>query len=375
MMNEIYLARDIVSREQIGMIPSVTIDSSLESAAVDQTIRVSYAPSVSTANITPGMETDNNGGQTFTTDTMTISKMKKTEILWSGNEMNQVKDSYGYNRLVVDQIAQGMRALSNEIEADLCALHTKFSRAYGTAGTTPFASDFSDTAQLQKILIDNGAQTTDLNLVINSTAAAKLLSQTQLTKVNEAGSADFRSQGILLPLHSMNLRRSGQIVTSTAGTGASATTNTAGYAIGATTITLASAGTGTIVAGDVITFANDTNKYVVLTGDTDVSNGGSIVLAAPGLRQALPASAVAITVTAASARNMAFARSAIVLAMRTPPVPKNEKATDDTFVVDPVSGLTFRVAYYAGYMQEKIEIQAAWGVKVFKPEHTALLLG
>jgi hypothetical protein len=75
-----------------------------------------------------------------------------------------------------------------------------------------------------------------------------------------------------------------------------ATTNTAGYTIGATTITLASAGTGAIYVGDYVTFAGDTNKYKVATGDADVSGGGTIVLASPGLLKAIPTSATAITV-------------------------------------------------------------------------------
>jgi hypothetical protein len=84
--------------------------------------------------------------------------------------------------------------------------------------------------------------------------------------------------------------RSGQ------GTASGATTNAAGYAYGATTITLASAGIGNIVTGDNVTFAGDNVIYSVTTGDTDVSNGGNIVIAAPGLLQAIPASATAITV-------------------------------------------------------------------------------
>lgn len=80
-----------------------------------------------------------------------------------------------------------------------------------------------------------------------------------------------------------------------AGTASGATTNTAGYAIGATTINLASAGTGTIVAADYVRFGSDPNRYPVVTGDPDVSNGGSIVIAAPGLMQAIPAAATSIT--------------------------------------------------------------------------------
>jgi hypothetical protein len=75
----------------------------------------------------------------------------------------------------------------------------------------------------------------------------------------------------------------------------SATTDATGYSIGATVITLASAGTGEIIAGDIINFTGDTNDYVIEVGDSDVSDGGTITLAS-GLIQAIPASATAITV-------------------------------------------------------------------------------
>ena len=48
-------------------------------------------------------------------------------------------------------ILQAMRKLVNEVESDVAATYFAGSRAYGTAGTTPFASDLSDTAQLHKI--------------------------------------------------------------------------------------------------------------------------------------------------------------------------------------------------------------------------------
>lgn len=67
---------------------------------------------------------------------------------------------------------------------------------------------------------------------------------------------------------------------------AGATTGTASGAtcsaiepVGETSIALSSAGTGTILAGDVITFGNgDETEYLVTTGDSDVSNGGTLVI-------------------------------------------------------------------------------------------------
>lgn len=80
----------------------------------------------------------------------------------------------------------------------------------------------------------------------------------------------------------------------TVGTAAGATTDAAGYAIGATVINLAAAGAGTLIAGGFITFAGDANQYQMTVGDANVSNGGSITLAAPGLLQAI-VGATAIT--------------------------------------------------------------------------------
>jgi len=253
------------------------------------------------------------------------------------------------------------------------------SRATGTAGTAPFgtAGDLSDTAGALRILEENGAQGLDFQLVLGTAAMANLRGkQSVLFKVNEAGREDMLRNGITDRLQGLALRQSAAVRRHTKGTGASATTNNAGYAVGATTITLASAGTGTIVAGDVITFAGDTNQYVVVTGDTDVSNGGTVVLAAPGLMQAIPAAATNITVVNTSNRNMFFARSAIALATRAPALPEQgDSAIDRMLITDPLSGLTFEVSMYAQYRQMQYEVALAWGVAAVKPEHIGLLLG
>lgn len=68
----------------------------------------------------------------------------------------------------------------------------------------------------------------------------------------------------------------------TAGT-ASGATCSAIEPVGETSIALSSAGTGTILAGDVITFGNgDETEYLVTVGDSDVSNGGTLTIT-PGL--------------------------------------------------------------------------------------------
>lgn len=372
----LYQSIDTVSREMVGLVPSVALNAGAETAAINEVIRVPVVPTESAVAISPGLYAPDNGDATIGYTDMTVSKQYMVPVRFNGDEELSLKNGNMQNTVITNRFTQAFRTLGNLVEADLAGLHIYASRAYGTAGTTPFASDISDTAQMRKILADNGAPMTDLQMVIDTAAGAKLRSLGQLTKVNEAGSADPLRRGVILDVNGFAIRESAQIKTSTAGTGASATTNTAGYAVGDTVITLASAGTGTIVAGDVITFAGDTNKYVVASGDADVSNGGTITLAAPGLRKALAASAIAITVVAAAARNMAFDRNAIQLLTRTPAMPSGGDSADDVMnITDPVSGITFQVAMYKQYRQVKYEIGLAWGTKLLKPEHVAILLG
>ncbi|WP_454869437.1 hypothetical protein [Pseudomonas gorinensis] len=223
------------------------------------------------------------------------------------------------------------------------------SRAYGAAGAAPFGTsgDMSDFAQARKILDDNGAPQSDMHMVLGGAAVPNVSGKMSTLQANTGGpqAEALLRMGALGDFQGLLLHDSAQVKEGViSGTGASATTNTAGYAVGATVITLASAGTGAILAGDIITFAGDTNEYVVVSGDADTSNGGSITIAEPGLRVAMSAAAKAITVIAASHRNMFFHRSAIQLATRAPAMPEGGDAADDVMIVTrPCIGPDLRV--------------------------------
>lgn len=367
---DVYNALDVVSRELVGFVPAVTSDMTFEQAAVGQTVRSPVAPASTASDITPGVTPPNDGDQTIGNVDMTITKARRVPVRWNGEQTRGVNNGGpGYANIVRDQFAQAMRTLANEVEADLAALHVFASRAYGTAASTPFgtAGDFTDASNALKILKDNG-NASDAQLVIDTSAGAKLLGLQ--SRYDVAGDTMMQNQGIIIDKAGMKLRESAQILTPASGTGSGYLVNSASLAVGDTVIP-ADTGTGTILAGDVVTFAGDTNKYVVATA----LSGGSFTIAAPGLREA-PADNAAITVVAASTRNMAFARSAIALATRVPALPENgDLAVDRQIVTDPRSGLSFEVAMYPQYRQMQYEVSLAWGVKAVKSEHMALLLG
>lgn len=380
LMADAYAAMDVVSRELVGFVPAVMRDISLDRAVKGQTIRWPVAPTASASAITPGLYAPDVGDQTISNSTMSLDQLYKVPFRWENTEVAQLNQGAGFLTVNQYQIAQAIRTLVNQIESNLGALSIYASRAASPNGTNLFDSTgkLKDAASALKILDENGAPMGDRQIVIGHDELLNLRALTQLTNVNESGGADMLRNGIMGDLFNAAVRVSGQLNVPTAGTAASATTDSAGYAIGATTITLASAGTGTIVAGDVISFNGDSNKYLVVSGDTDVSNGGTITIAAPGLRQAMSAATKAITVEnrAASIRhNMVFSRSAIALAMRMPHMDDGGDAAVLTFpIVDPISGLVFEIAKYPQYHRNYYEVRALWGVKAVKPAHIALLV-
>lgn len=375
---DLYAAIDVVSRELVGFIPSAARAPNAERAAVGQSVQYHVAPDATAHDLAPAMTIPEPADQTIGAQFMSITKSRGSSFGFTGEEQRGLNNGgAGYLSVQADMIAQALRVLTNEIETDLAVAATAAaSRAYGTAGTTPFGSNLGDVAQVRKILDDNGAPATGRSLVMNTSAGAAMRTLGQLTKANEAGTMMTLRQGELLDVHNISCKESGQAVVHTAGTGASATTDTTGYAVGATTITLASAGTGTIVAGDVISFAGDDNKYLVTSGDTNVANGGSITIAAPGLQNAIAASATAITVTSDYSANVGFSSNAVHLVTRAPALPQEgDMALDRIMITDPRSGLVFEVAIYPGYRKVMAEVSIAWGVKATKAEHIALLLG
>lgn len=368
-----YKGLDVVSRELVGFIPAVTRDSDVAQAAIGETVYSYTAPAATAGDVTAAATVPDDGDQTFGNKTVAITKSRRVPIRWNGEQTRQMDHTFGTGNMRVDQFAQAFRTLTNEMESDIAALHVNASRAYGTAATTPFASTLADPAQLKKILDDNGAPPGDRHLVIDTTAGAAMRTLTQLTNVNQSGDSTMLRQGALLDLHGFTIRESAQVEQLvTAGTGTSYTSSTAGHAVGSTDIAIIT-GSGTVIAGDVVTFAGDTNKYIV---DVGVSAPGTITIAEPGLKVALPTSAVAMTIVAASNRNMAFSRNALVLATRTPALPDGgDLAVDRTVITDPYSGLSFELSMYAQYRQMQYEVSAAWGVGAMKDEHMAVLLG
>lgn len=373
LMPTLYAALDIVSREMVGFIPAVAVNAAPTGAAKGENITIPVTPTAETYDITPGNNPADNGDQEIGNVTMAITKSKYAPVRWNGEEQLGVSNSGTYNAILAGQFAQAMRALANEVDADLAALYVGAARAQGTPGHAPFQSSIKDIAQMRKILTDSGAPMTDLQLVVDTAAGANLRSLGQLTKANEADTDATLRRGLLLNVSGFNIRESGHVAFHTAGsfTGDALVNNGGGYARGETTIAVDGATAIALKAGDVVNFGEEPTGYVVAAD----ASATPITLVKPGLRGAI-ADDTPISVSESYTANLAFDRNALQLIARTPAMPQGGDSADDvTVITDPVSGIPFQVAVYRTYRQVRYEVGLAWGVKLIKPEHVAILMG
>lgn len=371
---DLYQSLDIVSREMAGFIPSITLDPSAERAALNQPIRIPLTPASQGEDVKPGQLPPDDGDQDIDNVPLTITKSRMVPFRWEGEQQKGIKSGPGYKGIRQDQITQAMRTLVNEIEVDLGQLFCRASRATGEAGKTPFKDTLTDTAQVRKILTDNGAPLSDLQCVIDTTSGAALRTMAQLTKANEAGTTSLRAQGTLLELHGFTLRESAGVAYSPSDKTEKMTTGS-DLEEGETRIPLPTLGSEgksavpeSVTEGSVIVLGK--HKYVVAGKSYD-----AIHIHEPGLQEDLKAGTKFETVSSFTA-NFAFSRSAIILATRAPALPEEGDMADDRIMItDPRTGMSFEVSMYKQYRRVRYEVAAAWGCQNIKPEHSAILLG
>lgn len=364
-----YSAAQEVSNEPFGVIGAINANFDDKGVAVGDSVKVPVLPTNATSDYTPAMTTT--AGADTTPSTVDVQITANKQVTWhlTGEQERSLMNGGTDGEWFRQQVAQAMRSLRNGAEsAAALAIKQGASRAVGTAGTNPFASDISIIADARKVLFDNGAPMADLQLVIDSAAGTSARKLGIIQQAYQAGSEEERRSGDLLRQFGFNIRESAGVTLHTKGTGASYVTS-GSTAPGTTGISLVT-GTGTVLAGDVVTFAADTaNKYVVNTG---VSAPGTIQLGRPGARVTI-ATANAMTVGNNYTANLAFERSAVVGIMRPPAIPENP--TIQQSLISDKYGMTYLLVRVAGDGMATWRLHLAYGFKVVQSEHVAIVLG
>lgn len=359
-------------RRQFGMIRAVQVDGQLSRAAKGQSV-VWDVPQVSGAvDINPAATLPAPAADVAKALTYTMAHRKGVRIAVTGEASEAIGDANMAIRRQ-NQYLQAFDALAAGIESYLAGVAIlNASRAFGTADTVPFTASSTNLeyfAKLWGILAKNDRSNGELSLVLNTaTAEAMRAYMGMLWKANEAGDDEMMKNGYRTRVQGFNVYETNQITKHTKGTGANYVLNGA-HAAGATEITVKT-GTGTILAGDVISIADEPSgsKYVVTEG---ITAAGALTIGAPGLLGA-GADGKAVSIHQYTP-NLAFNQSALGLGCRLPEIPKEgDAAIDATSIRDPYTGLVFEVRRYAEYRQIVDEISIMYGAIVLDPEAIAI---
>lgn len=378
------LARGLMSLRQKVLMPRlVNSDYMMEAAQKGSVINIPLPVPQVASDVTPSNTPPAPASHTPDLVQITMDNWKKTDFFLTDKEQVQIdRDAH----FVPMQTEEALKALARGINQDIFAQASGVFGYTGTAGTTPFGgatpsttTSPTDATQSRKILNQQLCPAEDRRFVLDFSAEANALTIPAFRSNLESSKNTVIIEGEMGRFYGFDWYSDDDVPTHTAGTAAGSTTNAAGYAIGIKTITLASAGTGTIVVGDIITFAGQTQTYVVTAGDTDVSNGGTVSFY-PGLVVAIPASATAITlkgVGASFVMNLGFHRNAFAYASR----PLMQSTTGlpsgsaQMTLQDPKSGVILRLELSRQYKQEAWEFDVLWGSKLVRPELAVILAG
>jgi hypothetical protein len=316
-------------------------------------------------------------GTSVTAESIAVSITANRNATWNltAEQQRSLENGGSDKDWLSQMMKQGMRALRNEAEAALCSVIYKgASRAYGTAGTAPFATTIDDIPNIYKMLKDNGAPMADLQMIIDTNAGLNARKLGIIQQADQAGSDAERRTGQFLRQYGFQLKESAGIVSHTKGTNTGADTIAAGELAGQTTLSMEGSNSGTVLAGDVVTFSNhSTVKYVVNDGSTlSGAAAGNIIIGRPGLKSAI-VDATEMTIGDSYTANMAFERSAIVGVMR-PPLINPSPLIEQMLITDDM-GLSYLLCKIVGDGMITLRLHLAYGFKVINSEFVVNLLG
>lgn len=366
------LARGLLALREAAVSPQI-VNREYETSPGTQgsTIDVPLPSAVAVQDVTPAATPPSTADQTPGTTSIALDRWKEAPFHLSDKDYTEMSARAGY----LPMIASGaIKALANDVDRYILGLGSKFYGMYGTAGTTPFASNINAATQIRKVLNEQLCPLGDRFLVMDPDAEANAL---QLQAFHDASFG----VGPMAIMEGQITRRLGfswlmdqNVRTHTAGTGQNYLVNQTGsLAVGTKTIPV-DTGSGTLLVGDIVSFANHSQTHVV----TSALSGGSFAIE-PGLVVAVPNN-TAVTGPADTGGvgthtlNLAFNRNAIALVTK-PLAGSIHPGAFYQSAVDPISGIVLRLEITREHKRDRFSYDILYGGDVIRRELGARLVG
>lgn len=357
------LAQGLMALREMAIMPRL-VNRTYEVLAGEKgsTIDINIPSAITASSVTHNVTHPDDTGVQPTKVSIALDQWYEAPFFMSDKDMLEAMEG-----TIPMQASEAVKAIANNIDDALLALYKKIYGYAGIAGTTPFATGLDEFVAARKTLKTQLAPNDPRAVVLDPEAESNALLLRAFQDFSYRGDRAGILEGEIGRKMGSDWVVDQNVPTHTAGTAALATTDASGYALGIKTITLASAGTGAILVGDVFTIAGDTQTYTVVTGDADVSDGGTVVFE-PGLQVVIASSTTAITLKASHVANLNFHRDAFALVMR--PFAGADPMGLGTYqsAIDPVSGLALRLEVSRLYKRTRFSYDVLYGVQCVRPE-------
>lgn len=330
------LGRAMMALRQTAWMPRlVNSDYSVDAAKKGSTIDIQIPSALAATDVTPGPFLAPSDS-TPTVVQVPLNNWKRVAFNLSDKDLKEINANEAF---IPMQMSEAMKALGNAVNTSIFDAYKSVYGFTGTAATTPFASNYDAALDVRKILADQLCPKGDRRFVVDNTAEVNLLKLAPFRDASQSADARVIAEGEIGRKLGFDWFADDGVPLHTAGTGSGYLVNNAsGLAIGAKSAAV-DTGTGTLVVGDIITFAGHTQTYVITTAH---AGGAGTIAFEPGL-VAYVADNAAITKVATHRVNLAFHRDAIAFANRSMMSELDSLSPNPMWTVqDPKTGLVFR---------------------------------
>jgi len=359
-------------RQRLALVFIANRDYEQEITAAKRfaTVNVAVPAAVATRTVAPDVVPPAVTAVTPTSVPVSLTEWKEAPFAMDDKGMAQVD-----RNILPMQASEAVKGLANGIEDFLWSKYPASYGYAGVAGTTPFSTDLSEYLAARKVA---NVQLMDMDprfMVIDPDAEEKALGVRAFQDAsfgggdgviirgqigNKLGALWLMSQRV--PLHTAGTASAGYLIN-----------NGAGYAIGIKTVTVDGGALGTLIAGDIISFAGHTQTYTV------VSSVGAGTVTSITFEPGLVAAVVddeALTKRASHRLNSLIHRDALAFAMAplldTVIVPG---ATLQSVAIDEESGLSLRLEVSRQHRQVQWSYDALYGGAVVRANAWIRLAG
>jgi len=365
------LAQGIMTLRQQAIMPRL-VNRSYETLAGQRgsTIDVPVPSAVQAQEVTPSNAQPANIDFTPTSVPLAMNQWYESRFQLSDKDMLEAMAG-----TIPMQAAEAIKALGNKVDQSILALYKDIPYFTGTPGTTPFAANVSDFTNAMVILDENLSPVDDRRVMLSPAAQGNALKLPEFLLAYARGDQGGIIRGQIGTKMGSDWYMDQNIPThvSTPLTAGAATVNGA-HAVGVTSVSIAKATNASpLVAGDILTFAGDTQTYVV-TADVNLAVGNTAVGIYPALQVAL-AGNEAVTLKASHVANLHFHRDAFALASRPLVDVADGLGNQIQSAVDPVTGLVLRLEVSRQYKQTTFSYDILWGVKTIRKELAVRIAG